>query len=238
MKPPSAQPVRSDSVPLSELENGQTSVEEATQLLREAIVQGRYGPGERIKITDAAGRFGMGSMPVREALRKLEGEGLVAITPNRGATVRAVNRQFIEDIYEVRTALEVMIMERCIGRLTLARLSALELLVVQHREALGTGDLMTMTWISRTLHTQLFEIAGNIEATRIFQREWEIILALRGRFGYGQERLSNLQREFEMLVAALRQGDVHAANRVIHLHNRAGMEDLLQRLLPGEADLR
>ncbi|MCW5655812.1 GntR family transcriptional regulator [Hydrogenophaga sp.] len=233
-----ASPARADSAPLADDDSGQTSVENATRLLREAIVQGQYGPGERIKITEAAGRLGVGTMPVREALRKLEGEGLVSITPNRGATVRAVNRQFVEDIYEVRTTLEVMIMGRCIERLTLARLSALEALVTRHREALEAGDVVTMTHISRTLHTQLFDVAGNIEATRIFQREWEIILALRGRFGYGSERLANLQQEFELLVAALRNGDVAAAERVIRLHNRAGMEDLLQRLLPVTHDAR
>ena len=227
---PAASPRAESAVPAAEDDSGQTSVEHATQLLREAIVQGRFGPGERIKITEAAGLLGVGSMPVREALRKLEGEGLVFITPNRGATVRAVNRQFVEDIYEVRTTLEVMIMARCVARLTLARLAALDELVAQHRAAMQAGDVPTMTQISRTLHTQLFEVAGNVEATRIFQREWEIILALRGRFGYGQERVTNLQQEFELLVAALRQGDVPAAERIIRLHNRAGMEDLLHRL--------
>src|SRR5690606_26673236 len=85
---------------------GLTSVEHTTQLLREAIVQGHFGPGERIKITEAAQYLNVGAMPAREALRKLEGEGLVSIAPNRGATVREVNHKFIEDIYEVRTTLE------------------------------------------------------------------------------------------------------------------------------------
>ena len=221
---------RSEPVPTPDEEVSHTSVEHAAQRLRDAIVQGRFGPGERIKITDTACHLGVGTMPVREALRKLEGEGLVSIAPNRGATVREVDRQFVEDIYEVRTTLEVMIIGRCLQRLTLARLVALDGLVAQHRQAVQAGDLLAMTHISRSLHTLLFEVAGNIEATRIFQREWEIILALRGRYGYGSERLSNLQDEFEMLVACLRQGDAAGAERVIRLHNRAGMEDLLQRL--------
>lgn len=228
---------RPDAAPADD-DNGQTSVEHATQLLREAIVRGRFGPGERIKITEAASHLGVGTMPVREALRKLEGEGLVSIMANRGATVRAVNRQFIEDIYEVRTTLEVMIMGRCIERLTLSRIAALDDLVTRHRQAMGAGDVVTMTHISRSLHTMLFEVAGNVEATRIFQREWEIILALRGRFGYGPERLNNLQHEFELLVKALREGDVAGAERIIRLHNRAGMEDLLQRLAPDGASGR
>lgn len=207
-----------------------TSVEQTTQLLREAIVQGHFGPGQRIKITEAAQFLNVGAMPVREALRKLEGEGLVSIAPNRGATVREVNRQFIEDIYEVRTTLEVMIVRRCIERLTFDRLQNLEAMVQQHNVAMDAGDVLGMTQLSRALHTQLFEIAGNLEAKRIFQREWEIILVLRGRFGYGRQRLASLQQEFDLLLTHLRHGDAVAAERLIRLHNRAGMEDLLERI--------
>lgn len=207
-----------------------TSVEQTTQLLREAIVQGHFGPGQRIKITEAAQFLNVGAMPVREALRKLEGEGLVSIAPNRGATVREVNRQFIEDIFEVRTTLEVMIIRRCIERLTFDRLQIIEELVRHLHQAIDAEDSVAMTQLIRTLHTQLFEIAGNAEATRIFQREWEIVVVLRGRFGYGKQRLTSLKQEFDLLLTHLRHGDAAGAERVIRLHNRAGMEDLLGRI--------
>src|SRR5437016_7006337 len=63
----------------SEDEASVTSVEQATNLIRQAVIQGRYGPGERIKISETAEQFGVSAMPVREALRKLEGEGIVSI---------------------------------------------------------------------------------------------------------------------------------------------------------------
>ena len=65
-------------------EPSQTSVDQASLLIRQAIITGQYGPGERIKLSDLTERFGLSAMPMREALRKLEGEGLVQIEANRG----------------------------------------------------------------------------------------------------------------------------------------------------------
>lgn len=207
-----------------------TSVEQTTTLIRQAIVQGHYGPGERIKISEAAERFSVSTMPVREALRKLEGEGIVGISPNRGATVRPVDEKFIEDIYEVRTMLEIMILARCIDALTLAKLRWLEQLIGRHRAAVAATDIAGTLDSARIFHLALFEIGGNREAERLFQRGWDTILALRLRFGYGSERLQHMALEFQQLIAALRQRDAREAEAVIRMHNRAGMEDLLQRI--------
>ena len=62
--------------------------------------------GARLRIDDLASRYGVSHMPVREALRVLHGEGLVVIEPNRGARVRTIHRGYIEDLFDVRTALE------------------------------------------------------------------------------------------------------------------------------------
>lgn len=207
-----------------------TSVEQTTNLIRQAIVQGRYGPGERIKISEAAERFSVSAMPVREALRKLEGEGMVSISPNRGATVRPVDEKFIEDIYEVRTMLEIMILGRCIEALTLAKLKRLEELIDRHRTAVAALDIVGTLDSARIFHLALFEIGGNHEAERLFQRGWDTILALRLRFGYSSERLEHMGLEFQALIAALRRRDAREAEAVIRMHNRAGMEDLLHRI--------
>jgi DNA-binding GntR family transcriptional regulator len=216
--------------PAADEETTASSVEQAANLIREAIAQGHLGPGTRIKITEAAERFGVGTMPVREALRKLEGEGLVNIAPNRGATVRAVDQKFVEDIYEVRTTLEVMTVAKCAQHMTLARLSTLEALVVRQRQALKSGDFAETMESSRLFHAMLLEIGGNLEAQRIFQRGWEILHTLRMQLGYSQERMENMPVEYDYLVDALRRQDATRAEAVVRMHNRAGMEDLLARL--------
>lgn len=219
------------AAPVADDEASVTSVELTTNLIRQAIVQGHYGPGERIKISEAAERFCVSAMPVREALRKLEGEGIVSISPNRGATVRPVDDKFIEDIYEVRTMLEIMILARCIEALTLAKLERLQGLIADHRAAVAAADIAGTLASARVFHTALFEIGGNREAERLFQRGWDTILALRLRFGYSRERLHHMALEFQQLIDALHRRDAREAEAVIRMHNRAGMEDLLDRIV-------
>ena len=231
-------PVASPIANLVDDEAGASSVELAATSIREAIAQGHLAPGTRIKITEAAERFGVGTMPVREALRKLEGEGLVSIAPNRGATVRAVDQKFVEDIYEVRTTLEAMTVAKCAQHMTLARLKTLEALVARQRKALKSGNFAETMESSRLFHAMLLEIGGNLEAQRIFQRGWEIIHTLRMQLGYSQERMDNMPVEYDMLVDALRQQDGTRAETVLRMHNRAGMEDLLARLAIDRASRR
>jgi len=212
------------------LEPSQTSVEHASLLIRQAIISGQYGPGERIKLSDLTERFGLSAMPMREALRKLEGEGLVQIEPNRGATVRRVDRKFLEDLYEVRAQLEILAVGRSIERMTVDKLQAIDALRLAHERAAQAGDMQQIVDANRSLHVQLFNIAGNLEAQRLFQLGWELIHALRMRFGYRPNRLEIIVREHKMLMDALTRLDRNAAEAVIRMHTYAGLEDILQAL--------
>jgi DNA-binding GntR family transcriptional regulator len=216
--------------PVADDDANTTSVDHATTIIRNAIILGQYEPGARIKVADVTQRFGLSAMPVREALRKLEGEGIVTIAPNRGATVRSVDRKFIEDTFEVRTTLEIMILKRCIARMTFEKLDHLKGLCEGHQRAVEHGDPKVVLDATSRFHTALFDIADNQEATRLFQDTWYVVNALRLRYGYSTGRLRAMNREFQALLDALRRGDLDAAAAVIQMHNRAGMEELLERL--------
>ena len=75
-------------------------------LLEEAILEGELKPGERLRAEALAQRFGTSRTPIREALLQLEAQGLVEVEPNRGAVVRAFDRDDLRDLYEVRALLE------------------------------------------------------------------------------------------------------------------------------------
>lgn len=226
-----------ETLSLNEDEPG-SSVDHVTTLIRQAIVQGRYGPGERIRIVEVARQLGTSPMPVREALRKLEGEGIVSITPNRGATVKAVDQKFIEDIFEVRTTLELMILERCIDGMTLTKVKNLESILAAHQQASKRNDQKALMESVSAFNITLFQYGGNQEAVRIFSREWDTIRALRLRFGYSLSRVQEMQEELIMLIEALKTHDIVKARTVIKMHNRAGMEDLLARLALSQTHLK
>jgi DNA-binding GntR family transcriptional regulator len=117
-----------------------------------------------------------------------------------------------------------------VAGMTLAKLKRLQELLAGHEQAADGGDIQASLETARAFNAALFEFAGNQEAERLFLRGWDTIHALRLRFGYGPERMGNMREEFRLLIDALRRQDLEAARALIRMHNRAGMEDLLDKL--------
>lgn len=214
--------------PLAEF--GGTSVRQACARIREAIVRGELAPGQRLKVADLQSRFGYSVMPLREALRMLEGEGLVEVEPHRGATVRKVDRKFVQDIYEVRAHMEQYAVRAAIGKMTLAKTESLVAICNLGRQALENGDHVTFLDRDRQLHRRIYEVAENLEALRVQTATWELVAALRLRFGYGDGRVGTLLREHELLVDALGNLDVVEAQRISYMHHVATMQEILEHL--------
>ena len=78
------------------------------QRIREMILSGQLNPGDRLQQDELADTFGVSTMPVREALRRLQAEGLVDFRPRRGATVAQISLSEYEEIFRIREALEIM----------------------------------------------------------------------------------------------------------------------------------
>lgn len=208
------------------------SADQATRMIREAILSGRIGPGERLKIADLARQFGLSTMPLREALRKLEGEGLVQIEPNRGATVRKLDRAYITDLFELNTDLRICAVKRGMARLTLERIRMLEALAQQYRDHLDRGEDLEAIQVNRDFNARLVEYGGNREALRVFLRGWDIIFAFRRGYGYGTGRRRVMAEEMQLLIDSLRRHDGVAAEAILRMQNAAMMEDLVSRIVP------
>src|SRR5437899_9647281 len=90
----------------------------ATELIREAIIDGRLEPGRRLKEEELARELGISRTPVREALLMLQAEDLIVATPNRGATVRVHDANDLHDLYELRALLEGYATRRAAERIS------------------------------------------------------------------------------------------------------------------------
>lgn len=213
--------------PYAEEPSGATAIDQAAAMIRDALVNGHFTPGERLKVAELARAFSLGAMPVREALRQLEGEGLVEIMPNRGAIARAVDQRMLVDLYEVRLTLELLAVGRAIERMTLEKLSRLEAIAARHEAAAGADNIIEAVGANRDLHITLFEIAGNAHATRLFARDWQLVYALRRHYGYAPGRLKRVGEEHRLLLAAIGRGDRAGAEAIMRMHNQAGLEDVL-----------
>jgi DNA-binding GntR family transcriptional regulator len=206
------------------------SVDQVTNLIREDILAGRVTPGERLKTSELAKRLGFSPMPLREALRKLEGEGLVSIEPNRGATVRQLDRSYVTDLFELNTELRIFAVRSGMRKLTLERIRTLESLAADYRAQLETGNDTEAIESNRRFNAKLMEFGGNKEALRVFLRGWDTIFAFRRNYGYGSGRRSVMAEEMTLLIDAMRRQDMSAAEAILRMQNAAVMDDLISRI--------
>jgi DNA-binding GntR family transcriptional regulator len=182
------------------------------------IIEGEFGPGDRLKLSDLARRFGVSQMPVREALWKLEGSGLVQNLPNRGAVVRAVDAQHIENVYELRAAIEMMLIERVVARVTSADLEKIEEARVDVEAAVAKREPGAILAADQAFHQAINRLAGNDLALATLAGTMPLIQSMRLRVGFAAARLQEMLSEHRDIAAAIREGDGRLAAQRVRLH--------------------
>jgi DNA-binding GntR family transcriptional regulator len=195
--------------------------------IRQDILTGYFKPGSRITTATLGARYGVSQMPIREALQQLQGEGLVTIVPNRGARVREVNEEFIRNIYDIRAALEAMMVRRAVEACDSESLDPLREAEARYAAAVARQDMDAALEANRDFHDVTFRLARNPEAVEAIARHSELLQSLRRRFGYGPERLAEIVFEHRQLVRAFEQKDVGIAVAVVMGHCERAKHDLI-----------
>jgi DNA-binding GntR family transcriptional regulator len=192
--------------------------------IRDAIVGGELRPGERIVEDRLCSELGVSRSPVREALRKLEGEGLVAILPRRGAVVTELSERDGVDLLEVREALEGLAARLAASRMTVAEVAELEQICARMGRAIAAGDDLALVEQNTKFHHAIIQASRNrwigefmagvrAQTRRIYRSSIELP-------GRGPGSL----REHTELVAALRKGDPQQAEDMARQHVRQALE--------------
>jgi DNA-binding GntR family transcriptional regulator len=194
------------------------------------IVDGEFGPGDRLKLSDLAMRFGVSLMPVREALWKLEGSGLVQNIPNRGAVVRAVDAQHIANVYELRGGIEAALVERAVGLMTSTDIDRIDAARRAVEQAVEQGDPRTILAADVTFHEAINQIAGNDLAVALLRGTMPLIQSMRLRAGFVPGRLSEMLREHSDIVTAIRDCDGRLAAQRVRLHTNGARQAMLAAL--------
>ena len=207
--------------------------------IRQDILLGHFASGVRIKMAALSARYGVSQMPIREALQQLQGEGLVTIAPNRGASVRRVDGNFIRNIYDIRAALEAMMVKRGVEVVAEAEMFTLYAAESRFEEAVRKHDTEAAIAANRELHETTYRLAGNGEAVDVIARHSELLQSLRRRYGYGANRLTEIVAEHRRLLRAFEQRDAAAAVRIIEEHcERAKLDLIAQAGLAAEGEDR
>ena len=200
--------------------------------IRDDIVAGTLPLGSRITIDALASRYGVSHMPVREALRDLQGEGLVVIEPNRGARVRAIDARFVENIFEIRTALEVMMVRRAAQRATAPDIARLRTIEDALEAEIARDDYAAVVSENRAFHREINRIADNADALPMLDRHWTLLAALWRNFGYGPERFAGVANDHRHIIAAMEAHDEEAASAIMGAHAAKAKRELLSRIPP------
>lgn len=200
------------------------------QQLRQDILAGVFSWGGRLKIADLVRRYGVSQMPIREALQKLQGEGLITSQPNCGASVRRVDEKFIADIYDLRGAIDALLIRRAVAHVSEADLRALEIILQTHDQAERRGELAASLEYNKQFHRVIYRMADNPDATETIERYWDLIDALRRQYGFSPGFMSRVIAGHRRVLEAIARRDADAAVRLSEESCQRSKNDLIEQM--------
>jgi DNA-binding GntR family transcriptional regulator len=191
----------------------------ATDVLRAAIVSGRLRPGDRLKEAELSEQLGISRAPVREALRQLEHEGLVASLPYRATEVLGISQEEIEEVLvPIRLTLETFAFRRALPLLSGDDLDALGELVETMRRAAVTGDLDALAAADVRFHEMVIERSGQRHCLQLWRSIQPRVRAYFRRDAPIHSRLEEIADEHNELIEVLRRGDETLVLQTLRWH--------------------
>jgi len=190
--------------------------------LRQAILRGELKPGERLMEIKLAKQLGVSRTPIREAIRMLELEGLVVMVPRRGAAVAKITKQDLEDVLEVRCALEELAVELACLRITGAELAQLNHALDEFENAMGHADASSLAQKDVAFHDIIFEATGNKRLVQLINNLREQMYRYRLEYLKDERSHEQLVLEHKIIIDNIRNRDVEAAKQHIkeHIYNQ------------------
>lgn len=198
-----------------------TIAEKAYSAIRERVLSGEYPAGSRLREEELAEAVGVSRTPVREALRRLDAEGVVEFVPNRGAQVAVWSRQDLEEIFSLRALLEGYGARLAASKMEPAELDELAALADQmetiaRRGIEGHYDQMAL--LNGRFHRLVLEAARNRRLATLVGSIVELPLQQRTLRRYSDEDLTRSMRQHRELIDALAAGDTKWAEAVMQAH--------------------
>lgn len=198
--------------------------------VRSDIVAGIWPLGSHVTLAQLATHYEVSANPVREALLQLQGEGVVAMRMNRGAVIPTIDARYIDNIYRVRGAIQVMLAREAAQKASPAQVDQMMQLEEEHTRASLSGDVARCVAANRSLHRYIDGIADNPIALEMMDGRSSLVDAFRRSKGYGQGRLELVREQHLELINAIAAKDADLAARAALDHTESSREDLLAML--------
>ena len=209
--------------------------------IRQAIVEGRYRPGQRLIEQRIAEEFSLSRTPVREALRRLEAEGLVLSEPNRGAVVRDVSIDDVSDLYGLRARLEAYAAELAASRIEPGEIEELDAGIAEFEAALASEptDSIELTRAvdvaNRRIHETILAAARHDRLARLLERTVDIPLVFQAFRQFDRAGTERSHLFHQLLRDAIIAGDGSRASALMYEHVLQGRDVLVAHLETSES---
>jgi DNA-binding GntR family transcriptional regulator len=215
---------------LNEPEDRQTLAESITGRLRQLILDGQLPPGQSLRPADLAPRLGVSVMPVREALRILEAEGLVTFKPRIGARVAEIDAEDVEELYLVRGALEGLAARLAVKNLTDEDLLDLHEAFDEMTAARARDDFDEFSHWDREFHRRHFTASGRPGLVKRILDMWDFGRRIYAIAPHTRESMEPAYAAHRAILEALDARDARGAERHTRIHTEEAAERILAAL--------
>ena len=186
--------------------------------LREAILKGDLKPGERLMELQLASKLGVSRTPIREAIRMLEQEGLAVTTPRKGAEVAKMTLKDMEDVLEIRDALDELAVRIACQKISDEQLRQLEDMKELFEKSTQTGNVKKIAEADVTFHDVIYEATGNPKLVTLLNNLREQVYRYRVEYIKDPKNYPTLIAEHEAILESLNNRDVKNAVEAMHVH--------------------
>jgi DNA-binding GntR family transcriptional regulator len=209
--------------------------EDIAASIKDAIIRGRFQPGEKIAEGELAESMGISRTPLREAFRKLQNEGFITIIPRKGAVVATLDPREASELYEIKSYLEGLAARMAVPRMKEKEVERLEKLEAELRQATGANDVEGFYRTHTRFHEVFIRNCGNDRLIQMianlndhFKRYGIVSLTQPGRY-------DRTHQQHQGIIEAFRQGNPDLAEARVRENVLTGGKVLIERLAARES---
>ena len=190
--------------------------------LRQAILRGELKPGERLMEIQLANKLGVSRTPIREAIRKLELEGLVLMIPRKGAEVADITEKSLKDVLEVRRALEELSVKLTCDRITKEEIKELEQAAENFRKTMKSKDITEIAEADVRFHDVIYTATKNQKLIQLLNNLHEQMYRYRIEYLKDEEVYPKLLKEHKEIIERINRVEKEEAARIVceHIDNQ------------------
>ena len=198
------------------------------QIIERAILNGSMKNGERIVETELAKRLGISKAPVREALKKLEGDGIVELLPRKGYIVKPITLKSVNDFFEIMFLLEPEAAKLSLRERTDSICEEFDGLVMKMKDALKSEDYESYTALNDQFHSLFYRLTENEWIVKINQMLRKQARILRSLSLYTKDRVSSSIEEHVSIVEAYEKGNAKLLSKTVRFHLEMFKKNILE----------